>query len=237
MMKKKPKLCAYCGKDRSQGKFDMEHFAGKCLWAGPRPQMTRTVPVHVACNQAAKDDAEYLRDVLVMDESAGWHPEVQRLQATMQRKMKTHFSSIKKVLKGLKVRPVVTQSGLYLGEHPSFEIDWPRMRRALWNVMRGIHYSVRSEPMPQDVAYKIMIIKQSNVVAYKQIIDMMVPWQGFGDDVFACRYVFSPTQPGGMTCLMMFYKTRVFLGHSRPYHIVQAEPQPLGEDIVVQQLV
>src|SRR5690349_2054144 len=115
-MNKKPKLCAYCGKDRSHGQFDMEHFAGKCLWAGPRPQMTRTVPVHVACNQAAKDDAEYLRDVLVMDDVASWHPEVKRLQAMIQRKMKTHFTSVKKTLKGLKVRSVVTPSGLYLGE-------------------------------------------------------------------------------------------------------------------------
>lgn len=221
-MAKKPKLCAYCGKDKSAGAMNREHFAGQCLWPGNLPLRMRTVPVHEACNQAAKDDAEYLRDVLVMEACASDHPAVQMHHATIERKMQHHFRSMKETLKGLRLRPVISRGGIYAGREPSFEIDWPRIERALWNVMRGIYCSVTKDPMPQDVFHKIMLVQKANVNTYKPIIEMMVPWQSFGDDVFACRYVFSPTHPGSMTCLMMFYKTRVFIGHSCPRHLVDA---------------
>lgn len=202
--------------------MDREHFAGQCLWPANLPVFMRTVPVHKACNQAAREDAEYLRNVLVMEACAASHPAVQQHHGTIERMMQRHFTKIEKTLKGLRVRAMFTRSGLYLGHAPSFEIDWPKMERALWNVMRGIYCSIKKEPMPNDVIHKIVLAQQSNVLMYKPIIDMMVPWQCFGDDVFACRYVFPPTYPGSMTCLMMFYKTRVFIGHSCPRRLVEA---------------
>jgi len=224
---KKPKLCAYCGLDATAGPMTTEHFAARCLWAGPRPQFTRTVPVHLECNRIAAVDAEYLRDVLVLEAGAAGHPVVQKHQETIRRKIDS--GRLTRVLKGVGMRPVVSPAGLYLGHAPSFKIDQSAMDRALRNVMRGIYYSVNEVPLGQDVEFKIMVEKGDNLAGVQRIIDAMVLWQGFGDDVFACRYVFPISLPASMNCLMAYYRYRVFYGWACPKSLLDAADKYAAE--------
>ena len=76
---KKPKLCVYCGKDKTVGRMSAEHFVPKCLWAGRRPEHTRTVPAHVTCNAAFAADNDYFRTVIAFDAAEKEHPEAQRV--------------------------------------------------------------------------------------------------------------------------------------------------------------
>ena len=45
------------------------------------------------------------------------------------------------------------------------------------------------------------------------MIDQMVGWQSFGDDVFICRYVTWPAV-SRIDCLMSFYRKRLFFGEA-----------------------
>ena len=210
---KKPRLCMFCGKDSSFGPMDMEHFVPKCLWAGPRPTQTRTVPSHKACNSAFSDDNEYFRDTLVFEEGAGKHPEVQKLRkGQIARKFEHRFASIEKVLNGSRIVPIQTSSGLVVGSGPAFRLDRDRVDRVLHNVMKGIFYTVNRKPLPADWNWHVKQIEEINVVDFEEIFARMTPtWQSFGDDVFLCRYGFN-LKNENMACLMQFYRHRIFVG-------------------------
>lgn len=208
-------LCVFCGKDESYGPMTREHFVPRALWDKERPQLTRTVPAHKACNKQYSDDNEYFRDVLAMEEGAKYHPEVIKLhEGTLKRKFERRFGSVRKTLKDLRLRQMITPSGLYVGDAPSFRCNWPRLERVLRNVMKGIYYTVKNEPLPQGNEYLINVPYDNDFV--RAAIEHMVPWQSFGDTVFMCRYGFNSKQPGAVGCLMRFYEHRLFFGISRP---------------------
>ena len=79
MEAKKPKLCVFCGGDRSMGLMNKEHFVPKCLWADQRPPYTKTVPAHKECNSKFASDNDYFRDVLIMEAGRAFTPKLRRL--------------------------------------------------------------------------------------------------------------------------------------------------------------
>jgi len=212
----------FCGRGSEFGPMNREHFVPRALWASSRPEKTRTLPAHISCNRSFSADNEYFRDVLAMEEGAQKHPEVQRLQAgTLKRKLETRFGSVKQTLVDLRLRPVMTKSGIYLGHAPSFKCDWQRLERVLKNVMRGVYYTVQGKPLPQRNEFLINVPTDQQFLS--EICQNMVPWQSFGDTVFMCRYGFNSELPGAMAVLMVFYEFRVFLGITRP-----PETQPVA---------
>ncbi|MCE9530024.1 MAG: hypothetical protein K8T89_02625 [Planctomycetes bacterium] len=79
--------------------------------------------------------------------------------------------------------------------------------------MRGIFYTTQKRPMAQNMELEVCHIDRvSQLEPVEHLIAKMVPWQGFGDDVFACRYVFNNTREDYMVCLMRFYGARLFFG-------------------------
>lgn len=217
-MEKKPELCMFCGKDKSHGKMTKEHFVPRALWDHERPKMTRTVPAHRECNNKFAADNEYFRDVLASEAAAADHPEVIKLhKGSLKRKLQNQTGAMVKTFKGLRLRELVSPSGLYLGFHPSFEVDGERLNRVLHNVMKGIFCSIRKVPMPQDFIFGIYADKNFIIKNFKPVIDAMPPnWSSFGDDVFTCRYVFDEKKRASMACLMRFYMNRVFFGFAHP---------------------
>lgn len=217
-MEKKPNLCMFCGKDESFGKMSMEHFVPRALWDHARPNMTRTVAAHEKCNNKHAADNEYFRDVLASEASAADHPEVIKLhQGSMKRKMEKQPRRMVKTFKGLRLRPVISPGGLYLGKHPVFDVDGERINQVLRNVMKGIFCSVRGVPMPQDFVFGIYADPKFVMQRFKPVIDAMpANWSSFGDDVFTCRYVFDEKKGVAMASLMRFYMNRVFFGFAHP---------------------
>lgn len=211
-----PNLCMFCGKVIATEELSMEHFVPKGLWEDAnRPPCIKTLPAHKSCNQFFSSDNEYFRDVLIMVEGATQKCESARKVSagSIRRKFQKRFGSIVKTAKNIAERPTQTSSGIYLGMLPSFEIDWPRMQRVLFNVMKGIFYQVEKTPMPQDFELEVYDTETLDFSPYKRTVDSMVDWQSFGDDAFLCRYTFvrrPPTQ--AMACLMQFYRNRMFYG-------------------------
>lgn len=204
-------LCAYCGKDDSVEPLTREHFVPRGLWDGERPSLTKTVPVHDSCNRKYSDDNEYFRDVLVMEAGAKKHPEVKKLHSgKIRRKMRRRIGSIKNTLKDLVLVPVVTESGIFVGNAPAFRVDWDRMKRVVNNVMRGIYYTLEKTPLPS--AWKVCLLRDEEIDHgnMQDLFGQMVPnWENFGDDVFGCRYWITGDS---IATLMQFYRRRTFLG-------------------------
>jgi hypothetical protein len=203
----------FCGKDESAGPMDVEHFVPRGLWDGPRPDKTITLPAHVSCNSMHSADNEYFRDVLAVDAGAGNHVEVQKLQVgKLRRKLEKKPGSMLKSLDKLGLRPVITPAGLYLGDAPSFTVDWPRIVRVLQNVVRGIYYKVQGKPLSTTATISIVQSNPKFESSCSSLIETMHQWIGFGDDVFACRYVSDNDHADTMACLMRFYQHRTFFG-------------------------
>lgn len=161
-MAKKPKLCMFCGKDKSLGRMSMEHFVPQGLWDGPLPRYVKTCPAHRSCNGAFAKDNEYFRDVLVAEADARAHPEVEKLYSgKMRRKLENQPGSIRKVFEDIAIRPIFTAAGLYIGHEPTFKVDWVRVKRVILNVMRGIHYTTQKQPLP--LAWKVGILRDEEI--------------------------------------------------------------------------
>lgn len=227
-MTARPRLCMFCGLDESFGEMDREHFVPSCLWAkGSRAPKMRPLPAHTACNRSSSSDNEYFRDVLVSQASVGSHPEVIRLRAgEMRRKLRNRTGAIVKTYKRLREVPQFTASGIYVGHAPVFEVDWPRMERVLQNIVRGIYYAAVGAPLPADCIIRVIsVTTEESATRIRPIVDCMCDWQGFGDDVFACRYVTSATFPNVIKCLMRFYRKSLFFGEAIPADFFEQQSQ------------
>lgn len=206
-----PKLCMFCGKDDSFGPMTKEHFGFKALWNDRRPDKTKTVWAHKDCNKSFSDDNDYVRDILAMEAGASKHPEVKKLhEGKLKRKLEKRPGAFVKTLKNLRLIPQFTPNGIWVGNAPTFEVDWPRVERVIKNVAKGVYFETNRIPMPDDFLIEVITIGTEQLAAeVKPMIDQMVPWQGFGDDVFLCRYINSPNRRR-MNCLMQFYRHRFF---------------------------
>jgi hypothetical protein len=167
----------------------------------------------VECNRRYSDDSEYFRDVLAIGDTCSSHPEVVKLlQGKIRRKIQKRRGALLKNLTNIGIRPIFTESGLYVGHGPQFDCDWDRIEVVLKNVMRGVFVTLMKYPMPQEMALTVGQVRdEHDLLQLRRVITAMGPWMGFGDDVFGCRAVFHSTGTY-MHCLMRFYRTVLFYG-------------------------
>jgi hypothetical protein len=213
----KKTLCMFCGKDASAGPMNREHFVPKCFWSkGHRAQKMRPVPAHIVCNEKWSDDNEYLRDILVSEAGAESHPQVRLLRNNeLRRKRENYPGAMAKLYAKVKLVPQITASGIYTGDAPAFDVDWPRMHGVLQNIVRGIHYVTAPVPLPVDCVIAVRPATPELMKRFQSTLEQMVDPQGFGDDVFACRYV-NTFEPPTIRCIFQFYGRRIFIGEALP---------------------
>lgn len=230
-MSQQPKLCMFCGLDQSHGPMNREHFVPKGLWGGARPTKTKTVWAHKKCNSAFSDDNEYFRDVLAID-AFNRHPEAEKLvDGAIHRKLKKHPKSLLKSLRGIGIRPVYSESGLFLGNLPSFTVDWDRIQRVLANVTKGIYLTSKRIPIPSDFKIHIRFADDRFFFAWKAYLDCLGDWKTFGDDVFATRWSFFQDDPRAMACVMQFYNRFQFFSLTVPPEVDAAALRNLSEAV------
>lgn len=207
----------HCGKDETFGLINREHFVPASLW-DKRPPDTIVLPAHKTCNESYQEDDHYFRDVLAMEEGAKGHPEVQKLLAgPIARKFERRFGQVVNLVQNLKLRPVITETGLYIGMHPSFSIDRRRINRVLEKIVKGIFYKARGRPLSESTRIKIVDGPELlNPIFGPMLVHMPKEWSTFGDDVFGCKWLFDSRHNEAIACLMAFYRRRVFLGYAVP---------------------
>lgn len=211
--KRKKKLCAYCGGDNSLEKLTREHFVPQCLWAGKRPNGTKTVPVHESCNAAFADDNDYFRAVIVADDGVEEHPEAYDvLTGPVKRIIESREGQWRRYTKGYRLRPRYSPFGVYMGHQYGFPIDMKRMERVLGNVVKGIYYTLIGKPLPQTTKIVTEIFEGERDLT-KSMNEMLGEWTGFGDDVFTCRFAFCDDLDD-MVCLLSFYRRKFYFCHT-----------------------
>ena len=109
----------------------------------------------------------------------------------------------------MKVQPLLSPSGLWLGDYPTLPLDGERFCRSLRKIVKGLFYLIRKQPFPADG--QIGIIGQL-CVETEPLIDTieedLSPTFDFGDDVFEWR--FSQTKDGITMWKFAFYRSVVF---------------------------
>lgn len=208
----------FCGSNKSLGKMNMEHFVPKCLWSDQLPRFMKTCPAHVFCNSSFAKDNDYFRDILVIDAAAGSHPEVQKLQATIYRKLRKYKRDMAEPFAGAAVRPIHSPSGLYLGHQPTLIVNKKRRDRVLTNVIKGMFYTIKNYPLPQGHRFSVYPVdtRISSDPRLLQVIGNLGSLNSFGDDVFSCRCATDPTETDCFIGLMQFYRCQTFLGLAYP---------------------
>jgi hypothetical protein len=232
--KSKP-LCMFCGEEIDDAELTREHFVPKCLWEkGNRPNETRTLPAHNSCNSSFSEDNDYFRDVLALEMGAEKNAAARLVQqGSLKRKFSKHPGAIRKNLSKTKHVWVTLPSGLTI-RSLSYEVDFNKITRVLWNVTKGIYYTTQGEPLPNDFVLEVVdlaIVDDEEYKAYvESTVKHMVGWQSFGDDAFACRYVVSSQRPiTKMNCLMQFYGNRLFFGQAlHPDEVAEMRRQQNG---------
>lgn len=212
---KKPKLCMFCGGDESLGPMNIEHFIPKGMWAGKRPDRTKTCPAHVSCNSAHSEDCDYFRTVITALEGMNEHPKVQALyKGSIGRMIHKRPNQYEKFVDDLAFRPRFTESGIYIGPHPSFRVDFNRIERALKNM--GIFYTMIGRPLRSTTTISILEVTWPGDEKVNEFIECLGEWLGFGDDVFACKYSMYMPDLDRMDFALAFYRRKFYIGEATP---------------------
>jgi hypothetical protein len=207
-------ICGLCGE---HSEVTREHFVPRCLWPGPLPAQTETIPACDKCNAGSNLDDEYFRNMLVMmfDQD---HPQKNALfEGPVLRSLAKHPGWVEDFLKNMKIRPLLTPGGLWLGNYPSIPLDGDRFFGSLNKIVKGLFFMIRKQPFPADG--QIGIISQL-CAETKPLITMieenLSPVFNYGDEVF--EWQFAQNREGCTMWKLGFYHTAVFyaVGFEKP---------------------
>jgi hypothetical protein len=206
-MTKLPKLCPYCGLDLSTGPVNREHFVAQCFWGGlPRPNGTQVIRVHESCNSGAKEDAEYLRDILVMTAGTSEHPNAKNaVEEAILNKLDYDPRQFSKTLGEIRRMPIVTSSGLFVRMGEAIRVDRERRDRALHRIIRGLFFVLAKRPLAADTVFHEL--DQATGFALLAGTQMS---RSFGDDVFQYRYCLFDEYPNCILVFLRFYQKHTF---------------------------
>ncbi len=191
-----PKRCMFCAKEIPDDEFSREHSPPKCFYE----KLLRNdvdlkgleLPAHKNCNNSFSGDNEYVRNILAgvlgAENSSGAKALVNGVIPIFMKNSTP--KKLEATYKKVKLRPAYSNSGIFLGNKPSIEVEWSRIERVLFNMIKGIYYKVSMQPMPTNFHLLVLdaSVLPSEVVHHD--VEQMVHWQSIKGDpeVFRCRY-------------------------------------------------
>ncbi len=179
-------ICGLCG-DRSE--VTREHFVPQCLWPDLLPARTETIPACVRCNEGSNLDDEYFRNALVMTFDFENPQKEQLFQGPVLRSLKRHPGMVADMLRQMRIRPLVTPAGLWLGNYPTLQIDGERYCRSLVKIIKGLYFLIRKQPFPADGQIVICAQLCAETLPLINMIEQnLSPTFDFGDNVFEWRF-------------------------------------------------
>lgn len=153
--KKKKGHCIICN-ERPATTDD--HIPPKCLFAREDRKNLLKLPTCLDCNNHSSMDDEYLRSVLIsradVEESKG----TDELRNTLMRSLSDpeQHGFQKLYTKSIGLKKVFTPSGLYLGFHPVFNVDYGRLEKVLSKVIRGLYFYHSKKVLKKEYSIKII---------------------------------------------------------------------------------
>ncbi len=169
-----------------------------------------TVPACETCNAGSNLEDEYFRNTLVLmfDQD---HPEKEALfGGKVGRSLRRYPEWIKDSLKRLKVQPMFSPSGLWLGNFAALPLDRARFDRNLQKIIKGLYFLICKQRFPVDGQIRIIGNLDDTTWESVRFIEqhLFPPTFDFGDDVFEWR--FAQTKDGASVWKLAFYRSVVF---------------------------
>jgi hypothetical protein len=147
-MSKKDLGCAYCPDEAST----RDHVPCRKFFPEPRPSNLITVPSCARCNNSISNDEEYfLIRVLAIAGAA-----TEESAAVLKQRFSTvltprRLQRIRELAGAVRMTPVTSPGGVYLGHAPMFSMDAHRMNHVLEKVVRGLYYHEFRRRVPEGL--------------------------------------------------------------------------------------
>jgi hypothetical protein len=180
-------MCPYCG--IREGTTE-DHVIPRCLFSGDKPRTYIKVMACNECNNQKKSrDDDYLRDMLLVDVDSHDHPRAQALLDKLLRSVEDDRSLIARIiLREYRILPVVTESGLYVGEIAAVDLNAERVQAMFGRIVSGLAYGRYGFRYPENTTFDTRRISRKEA---DQLISVLA---GFGspgstcidEEVFCC---------------------------------------------------
>ena len=240
-MKKKPKVCAYCGKPQAT---ERDHVPPKCFFPDRSGIQMITVPACGDCNrkewygsgeEIAKDE-EYTRNIFVWEYFASRHPAAKKLlSAETVGADGQILDEGGAAYRSAKNDPRVNRifgSGLHLRQMrmpnsstnvvvPTLDYDAKRVNRVVRKIIRGLYYHETNEIFPDDYSINVFVLSltphrdldRANLPAVRALLNKLsIPsLHRLADGVFSYEFAMLSDDPAKTLWVMSFYDG-IFLG-------------------------
>ena len=134
----------YCGQVRPT---TSEHFVPRSLF-DKKPQQAWTIAVCDRCNQQKASSDDYLRDMLVADDSCGWHPVTQAVMRKMLRSARYGSSRVANATRNAKQSAIFSPGGVYMGDLLAVPLEDARLARIFTWLTRGAYFYFLKQRFP-----------------------------------------------------------------------------------------
>jgi len=203
--------CAYCGQVRP---ITRDHVVPRCLFTRPLPKHMVTVPACDQCNHRKGQHDSFLRDLLTSDIAGNESPIARRIfeekVLSSHRQNKSLLARI--VLREAELKPVLSDSGMYLDECYVAHFDLRRAIEMFSFLVRGLYYRTSKVVLPAQCEFTLRRLTPD---AVREIMDFFVnhncngPYS-VGTGVFWCAYLRADTDDTTTVWLLVFYDRIVY---------------------------
>lgn len=210
--------CAYCG---SENELTRDHIPPKNLFSKPRPYNLITVPSCKDCNLDASGDDEYFRLMLSMRHDTFEHPDIQETWEKIFRGLRrpSHPGLKKSLLRSIRKKEIISDTGLYLGDAATYEVNFERMGVVVSRISKGLFYHHKGYRLPDEYfceSFAVEGFKGYQPEVEKKIIELSsfineAERNVLGDNVFIYKMRFFDEEPDFGVIGMSFYNQVYYL--------------------------
>ncbi len=229
-MRKKKTDCALCG---TYSETTREHFVPKCLWPGPRPSDTKTIPSCSTCNEGCSVDDEYFRNVIAIEASAWGQTAHDVFKGAVLRGFQKNKKQAIALLSTARRETQALPSGILLPNRVSILAQGARIDRSFTKILRGLYFNHADNALTGTTLLMDQGDEENMRAAYA-LLEGMSPIQSFGDEVFEWRCQSGLLFEDSILWAFRFYRSRWYFGVTREAHSPATEENAseiIGEPI------
>jgi hypothetical protein len=204
-MTEDPAECGFCGAPGATA----DHVPSRKFFPQPRPSDLVTVPACNTCNNKTSADEEHFLHVMMSHvASEGPIVEALRSQRFSLPKTERRLRVAREMLSKVRMIPVHTPGGIYLGHAPALEgIDFGRLERVFEKIVRGLYFAEYGERPPADRHTQSMLDPHRELMGHP--VAQLVLREGRGRRVSSGEfdYRIARAEDGSATalCVMLFW--------------------------------
>ena len=212
------KTCAYCG--ATNRPVTRDHVVPQALWKDrPLPPRTITVPSCRECQVEWDQDATYFRNLIVLSSDPNDHPAIADLangairRSVSRPEGRKHLAELTRNAR----RGFQRFATNLLEPAVRIDMDTRRFFRTPEKIVRGLFFFRNGFPVP--TGYEVRIYPGSGFwqeQGFARVLEIMEPWKGMGDNVFAMRATRDAADNNVTFWLMRFFNSSGILGYTWP---------------------